>query len=1220
MSNSANGSVDVPSYADLFPELEPSGKSVTTSGSLWSTPVGALKPSTTTQVFQIAVEEQKISKQPGAFPGNEARQMRQAIQDVMQQTGTQIDLSHSRDDTLCVVVSGKATSVEQAKLLLLRRLQKQAEKTIVVPKEHFATIIGRKGEKLKKIQDETGTRVKIPSADSQSNEVVITGTVEGVNNAAEKILDISDKEAKRDRVKLEILKAYQALIAGYKNETLKRIQQATGANIHFPPPSKDIDEVVVSGEKVGVQQAVAELEAIYDVKRATCGELIAQVQKSKHKYIIGPRGSHLDEIMEEFCVVVEMPNADTDSETITLRGPQDQLVHALTRMYELAGSMTADTINVPGWLHKHIIGRKGSNLAKLTENMKKVQINFTQENDLVELEGPPEEVNALKAIVSSLARELVGKMSFEEIRIKPEYHSRIIGKSGAIIGKIKKDTLCQVNFPAADAAQDQDLIRIEGPPDQIKVAAAQIQAIADKLRDSRKIDVIIPQKYHSSIIGKDGAQIKKMIAEVGDITINVPGSKTTSEVITLAGHKDVVAAAETFIKKFVKTIELEMFSLTVSIYKPYHGNVIGKSGVVINKIKTDTKTKIDIPDSKSDSEVITITGLEANCKKAKDLLIKIQDDIAEIVTQDVAVESKCQSLLSGKALDCISRDNGGVVVKPSEDRKGPMIVRGPVVDVKKAVATITEIAADQVADGGSATIKIPRKFHKILIGKAGATAAALQSEHGVKLFFPGVKSTKDEEVLVLGKSTNVAKAKAAIEEKVKALENTVEKTIEIAEKYRKAMSANRAAFLQELRAEFGVDVQLPKSSDGDTGKMKGPSDAMEKVEAKISEFKANVDAQVTIECTIAQKDQRTVIGAGGQNIRKVTEEFKVRVDFPDKQGTKKTKANGADGGDSATSNSTVKITGLQQNCDWAAAALLALVPVEEVMEIDPSYHRFIIGAKGEGARTLREKHDVSLKFPDSSKKDPKVVLRGIQAKIDEIRTVLEEKVKELDADKAERELRNFKVQLSVNPKLHQRLIGKAGANVIKLREQFEVQIDFPDKKKKLSKDDAKKIVVRGYEDKAKACADAISEQVKEFESLVNITLQLDPRCFRKIIGKKGENIRSMQSKFKVQIRMPRDDGGTVKIEGPEELALDCKDALLDIEEEFMQDQDEYAEDMQYVKPSRYDTPKEKKKPAESFGVKNAPWQAPTEQTFPGLGSSASSSEKTNGNTVWGGAR
>ena len=50
-----------------------------------------------------------------------------------------------------------------------------------------------------------------------------------------------------------------------------------------------------------------------------------EVAKSQHKYIIGPKGNSINEILADTGVFVEMPSSDSTSETITLRGPQEKL-------------------------------------------------------------------------------------------------------------------------------------------------------------------------------------------------------------------------------------------------------------------------------------------------------------------------------------------------------------------------------------------------------------------------------------------------------------------------------------------------------------------------------------------------------------------------------------------------------------------------------------------------------------------------------------------------------------------------------------------------------------------------------------------------------------------------------------------------------------------------------------------------------------------------------
>jgi polyribonucleotide nucleotidyltransferase len=103
-----------------------------------------------------------------------------------------------------------------------------------------------------------------------------------------------------------------------------------------------------------------------------------------------------------------------------------------------------------------------------------------------------------------------------------------------------------------------------------------------------------------------------------------------------------------------------------------------------------------------------------------------------------------------------------------------------------------------------------------------------------------------------------------------------------------------------------------------------------------------------------------------------------------------------------------------------------------------------------------------------------------------------------------------------------------------------------------------------YEEAAKKAADHIMSLVEELQSMVTIALDVHPACHSKIIGRGGATIKALQSKHKVRVLMPREDGGPVKIEGSEKAALDCKDDILEMEEEWKQDEDEYDDDSMYV--------------------------------------------------------
>lgn len=74
-----------------------------------------------------------------------------------------------------------------------------------------------------------------------------------------------------------------------------------------------------------------------------------EVKKSQHKYVIGPKGNCLQEILERTGVSVEIPPSDSSSETVILRGEPEKLGQALTEVYaKVACPGSSSPVGGPG--------------------------------------------------------------------------------------------------------------------------------------------------------------------------------------------------------------------------------------------------------------------------------------------------------------------------------------------------------------------------------------------------------------------------------------------------------------------------------------------------------------------------------------------------------------------------------------------------------------------------------------------------------------------------------------------------------------------------------------------------------------------------------------------------------------------------------------------------------------------------------------------------------
>ena len=76
-------------------------------------------------------------------------------------------------------------------------------------------------------------------------------------------------------------------------------------------------------------------------------------------------------------------------------------------MYEKANSVAIEEVHAPHWLHRFIIGRKGQNVQKITQDLPKVHVEFNSETDKIVLEGPPEQVHQAKEAFDTFTEDLV---------------------------------------------------------------------------------------------------------------------------------------------------------------------------------------------------------------------------------------------------------------------------------------------------------------------------------------------------------------------------------------------------------------------------------------------------------------------------------------------------------------------------------------------------------------------------------------------------------------------------------------------------------------------------------------------------------------------------------------------------------------------------------------------------------------------------------------------
>uniref|UniRef100_A0A3Q1G3I0 Vigilin n=1 Tax=Acanthochromis polyacanthus TaxID=80966 RepID=A0A3Q1G3I0_9TELE len=1185
----------IPTYLEAFPPLPEKGAPGEKAGepaSAWGSKIRPIKASVITQVFHVPLEERRYKDNSQFGEGEEAK----VCLDIMQRTGAHIELSLAKDQGLSIMVTGKLDSVMKARKEIVARLQTQASATVAIPKEHHRFVIGKNGEKLQELELKTATKIAIPRPDDPSANIRITGTKEGIEKARHEILLISAEQDKRAVERLSLEKAFHPFIAGAHNRLVQELSQETGARISIPPPSLPKDEIVITGEKEAVALALSRIRAIYDDKKRKTTTISVEVKKSQHKYIIGPKGNTLQEILEATGVSVEMPPLDSGSETIILRGEPDKLGPALTQVYAKAKSVMVVEVTAPAWLHRFIIGKKGQNIGRITQQLPRVHIEFTDGEERISLEGPTEEVEQAQAQIQEIIKDLLVRMDYTEVIIDQRFHRHLIGKNGANINRIKEQYKVSVRIP--QDSERSGLVRIEGDPKGVQLARRELIEMVQRMENERTKDLIVEQKFHRTIIGQKGEKIKEVRDKFPEVIINFPDPSQKSDIVQLRGPKNEVEKCAKFLQKIIADLIENSFSLSVPIFKQFHKNIIGKGGANIKKIREETNTKIDLPTENSNSEMIVITGKKSNCEAARDRILAIQRELANIKETEVTIPAKLHNSLIGSKgclVRSIMEDCGGVHIHfPSEGSGSDKVtIRGPVGEVEKAKKQLLQLAEEKQVNNFTAELQAKPEYHKFLIGRGGANIRRVRDRTGARIIFPSPDDTEQELITIVGKEEAVRSAQRELESLVKNLDDVVEDSMVVDGRHHRHFVCRRGQVLRELAEEYGgVAVSFPRTgANSQRVTLKGAKDCVEAAKKRIQEIIEDLESQVSVEVAIPQRYHRAIMGPKGCRIQQITREHEVQIKFPERDDSASgQEASPQENGEVSPEAEFVprkcdiiSISGRAEKCEQAKAALLALRSFKVTMSVDPKFHPKIIGRKGAVISQIRKDHDVSIQFPDKGDEQQVCVLHSFCLVIYNLVCLF-----------CLLYNRIFIALLSKpNPLLPSYPL------ILSTQSPLLMFCPCPSNPCFLSQD---VIAISGYERNVEEARQSIQQLVAELQEMVSQDVHLDPRTHARIIGARGKAIRKLMEEFKVDIRFPQpgsDEPDKVTVTGLPETVDNAIDHLLNLEEEYMLSVTETETLAAYMKPpSRYGggggaggVDDSSGGPAKGFVVRDAPWNA-----------------------------
>lgn len=1175
-------------YSTDFPSLPLNVVSGSTKGSGISLKP-AVKCSTVTRRITLTASERAGRLYEGERDMDCAEESK-TCKKIASLTNTLIELSEARDGSLCIMVTGKGPNVDDAQARLIRELQTQITLSIKIPKEHFGAIIGVKGATLKKLEADYFCRVIIPKEDDGSIKII--GPKIHASKCCDKILEISKERSKTTSEDLEIPRKFYPWIRGPFNENVERWINSGNVKVNIPPVNVNSEVINVNGDREDVMRVVGEIKRIYSEKLEKVRTLSTKVPISQRRFIVGNRGSGIQEILKATDCAVEIPVDDCDNGTVILHGDQERIVDALSMVYARAASILCKEIPCPQWMHRYLIGSKGTHLQQLFPDKVALKIEFN-DNGTVYIEAPQQEFQTSLATLEVEINRINSEMDHQIISIPAEFHRHIVGKGGANITKLRDDYGVSIVMPPEET-NSLDVI-IDGKKENVKKCLQHIKDLISRMENEKTRDIIIEHRFHRKIIGPKGESINKIRQQFPSVNLFFPDANDNDcDIIQIRGNKTEVDKVYTYLTKLNKEFIESSYQETAPIFKEFLKRIIGKGGVTINKIREETSTQIDLPLDSSPTGKVVVTGKKENVKKAIEMLTKIQEELANIVSIDVPIPPKAQRrfLFNGRRLLTDIENECGNVFFNIKEKSNKIVVRGPKVPVENAEKLVKDLLKTLNEQTEEVTIEADASYHKFLIGKQGSNLQALREKYPtVRILFPEEKAENANNINLIGKNDEVAAVKKILEARIEELRETVELTVDVPLEHQKHFLIKGSEVLKEIQSQNGnVQIFFPKINSNSTlVTIKGSEVCAQSAKNRILEIVDDLKAQVTIEVIIPNRYLRNILGSYKNAYNDILKECNVVIKLPDRRLAEEYNASGVCLGDIIT------ISGRPENCEKAKAALLGLVPVTREIVVSREFHSALIGRGGKDIRNLQQLYNVGVQIPNESDNSDVIKVVGLSDKVEECIADIKSRVEELEKIAADNILKSFKLTVTIPIEYHQKLIGRKGVVVAGLRNKYDVQITFPK-----DEDKSEDIIIQGYEKNCNECKENMLSQVSQWESMITRCVKLDPRYHPRLIGTGGRNLRKLNEDFGVDIRLPAknaEDPSLVVIAGyTEDDILNCIEHLKIEEEDYI---DLLIERGQYtiernVAPVQVQVKR-------SVEITGAPWQVNSHEQFPSIG-------------------
>lgn len=810
--------------------------------------------------------------------------------------------------------------------------------------------------------------------------------------------------------------------------------------------------------------------------------------------------------------------------------------------------------------------------------------------------------------VATAKRELISRLSKKisvKVLVPASIRGSIVGPKGKTLKAITDSTGASVQVPARDGdatveaaveGEEGPLIpvTISGDASAVAAARAQILAIVSE-RAAKSVVKLekIPKKLWKLLAGAKNERIDALLARMGaqdSVTVQIPRSTESVDevgdkkqsVITVTGEREAATAVAAAVEADAIELQRTLRSISVSVEKRQYRFLVG---AFADDLLAKYDCSIDVPSIDDTVTPVTILGPERQLGPALTFTLEqasaaptqqLNLNNAHGVEYDrLLYATQVTRYIQTKSLfRKLSEANDVSVHLP---RAAAIAAGEPIIDVVgKTAAGVAGACADikvivrKLAPSVFAFVEVDSLVHRHLIVKCAAKIKAIETS-GVDVVFPPEQQDRSDILLADRGSDNpaaaLAQATALILALAKEVASIVSVTFDIPAALHTSIVGKNGTTLNAVIGEqksvsvtFGNKARNSATDATENSVVvRGPSDEVTRVKAVIERIAEESRTAAITNSYVAEFEIDTslaphIVGKAGASVNKLRDDLGVQIDIVEIAASDASKAK------KALLRSKVTIKGRKENVEEAKRRILSqgekiADEVTLVIPLPASLDRgSLIGKQGMYLRRLETKYEVKINFPDRKKDDDSESKKNANEILIKGNKKGAEAAKKEFIDLMEYEKENgHTVIFTVTTKALPRILGKAGASIIAIKDETNVVVDVDQ-----ASDDAPtaSITLRGTKTgvaTAKSMILAIAAGVDdEAETMIKV-----PRLYHTmLIGVGGAAIRELIARCGGPTE-PRASGNTVRfprqgeepadevtIKGPKAVVEKIKKALL----------------------------------------------------------------------------